>query len=233
MAPFRIKVGGGRIDFVVRLGALLPLLLAGLGCTASTVTASDAGAGGTGGSGNGGTGTGTGGAGGTGTGGAGACTVTHRPVETACGADAMPTPVSCQSSADCATDGSSGLAAQYCKLISGVQQCTYDACFADSDCPDAADVCVCQGQSFGYAHASYGNVCLPGTCHQDSDCGGEMCSPSIGSGGPFYGVQGYYCHKAQDQCHCDSDCTWLAPNGYCFYNPEVAAWACGDSFAAG
>jgi hypothetical protein len=232
MAPYRIKVAGGRVDFVVRPNALLPLLLAGLGCTASLVTVSDASAGGT--STGGTSGTGTGGAGGTGAGGASdACTVTHRSVGATCAADVMPTPTSCQSSADCAPDGSSGLTTQYCKVISGVQQCTYDACFADSDCPDAADVCMCQGQSFGYSHTSFGNVCLPGNCHQDSDCGGYMCSPSIGSSGPFYGVQGYYCHNAQDQCHCDGDCTWLAPNGYCFYNPEVAAWACGNSVAAG
>src|SRR5262249_38613105 len=115
--------------------------------------------------------------------------------------------------------------------------CTYDACTTDADCAPSAEVCSCKGQSFGYAHASLGNVCVQGNCHTDADCGaGLFCSPTVDSGcGSFYGVTGFYCHGCQDTCVDDSDCpaTANSPAGYCAYDPSVGHWACGYGFCAG
>jgi hypothetical protein len=46
----------------------------------------------------------------------------------------------------------------------------------------------------------------------DSDCASGYCSPSVGSLGTFYGIQGYYCHTPKDTCSNDSDC---GGGGYC------------------
>lgn len=103
-------------------------------------------------------------------------------------------------------------------------------CASDSDC-SSNDVCTCDGTAFGYAHQSLGNVCVPSNCRTDADCASGYCSPSPDfQMGPFYGVQGYYCHSCADSCINDSDCP---TNGYCAYDPTVGHWACSLSRAAG
>jgi len=102
-----------------------------------------------------------------------------------------------------------------------------DECSVDSDCSNGG-VCSCAGNTFEYAHETR-NLCVPANCHVDADCGAFMCSPSDSSGGPFYGVQGYYCHTPQDQCHNDSDCG----TGYCAYSSQAGNWVCATGLCAG
>jgi hypothetical protein len=142
-------------------------------------------------------------------------------------ADAAPT--SCTSDTQCSDGGPAlgGSPSSHC--LHG--ECSTSACTMDDDCGDGG-VCSCQGSTFGYAHTSFGNVCVPGNCRSDADCGpGSYCSPTL-SGGPFYGIQGYYCHSCNDECTNDSDC---GDGGcsYCAYDRTVGHWACSHSCAAG
>lgn len=92
--------------------------------------------------------------------------------------------------------------------------CEYDACFTDQDCPDMG-TCTC---------APTGNYCLPGNCRHDSDCGvGGACSPTRGC---WRGPEGYYCHKADDGCLDDADCQQADPQAMCRYEAKLGKWAC-------
>ena len=106
-----------------------------------------------------------------------------------------------------------------------------DECLVDSDC-GATDVCSCAGHTFEYAHATR-NICVTADCRTDADCGAFACSPTDSDGGPFYGVQGYYCHTSNDSCGRDSDCVRGTEQGYCMFSQDVAHWVCGYNFAAG
>jgi hypothetical protein len=106
-----------------------------------------------------------------------------------------------------------------------------DECVSDADCTNGG-VCSCSGSTFEYAHETR-NICVPANCHVDADCGAFLCSPSNSDGGPFYGVQGYYCHTSHDTCGRDSDCVQNGTQGYCMFSAEVAHWACAYTFAAG
>lgn len=108
-----------------------------------------------------------------------------------------------------------------------------DECLADTDC-SGGGVCSCAGNTFEYAHTTR-NICVPANCRTDADCGSEVCSPSNGDGGPFYGVQGYYCHTGADTCGNDSDCgtNSSGQRGYCMFSAQVNHWTCAFNFAAG
>jgi hypothetical protein len=108
-----------------------------------------------------------------------------------------------------------------------------DQCLTDADCPNGG-VCSCAGSTFEYAKATR-NLCVPADCHVDADCGpGGACSPTVSSDcGAFYGVQGYYCHTADDTCTVDSECVQNGTQGYCAYAPETGHWACAYGFCAG
>ena len=108
-----------------------------------------------------------------------------------------------------------------------------DQCLVDGDC-SGGGVCSCAGNTFEYAHATR-NLCVLANCRTDADCSHEDCSPSLGDGGPFYGVQGYYCHTSADTCVNDSDCGTdsLGRHGYCMFSAQVAHWICGFGYAAG
>lgn len=129
----------------------------------------------------------------------------------------------CESHDDC-TDGENGR----CTNLGRWTTCTYDGCFADSECGDTA--CICDGGSGGE------NVCMSGDCQVDADCGeGGWCSPSFGDCGHYSGVVAYYCHTPQDECVNDSECgdtddSW---GGYCAFNPALGYWACSDSECVG
>jgi hypothetical protein len=106
--------------------------------------------------------------------------------------------------------------------------CTYDACFADGDCAKG-EVCNCDSY--------YGNVCLPGNCHVDSDCPSGTCSPSpdvtvCSPGFPGRPV-GFYCHTPEDECTADEQCQCNGAVGACAWQPTVARWACADAPCAG
>lgn len=137
--------------------------------------------------------------------------------------------VECTEHADC-TEGENG------RCVGNSHDgwhCTYDLCFEDSDC-SGSRVCECGG-GFRSDH----NVCLPGNCQTDADCGENgFCSPSFGSCGDYSGVVAYYCHTCEDECVDDSDCAdmgdgsgWGDP--YCMYNETVGHWTCSDSQCAG
>ncbi len=110
-------------------------------------------------------------------------------------------------------------------------QCSYDTCFADSDCSAMPNgVCACE-DDMGATHCQYGG------CVVDSDCGeGGYCSPSFGSCGNYFGVIGYWCHTQDDECTEDSECTEMEGTfggGYCAYSEEVNHWVCQYSHCAG
>jgi hypothetical protein len=103
-------------------------------------------------------------------------------------------------------------------------------CNSDQECPNGG-VCSC-GLTIGFAGISRGDICIPANCRIDSDCGpGGYCSPTVSDGcGAFYGVQGYYCHTAKDQCLNDSDCSTGA---YCAYSLQGGMWVCAVGQCAG
>jgi hypothetical protein len=154
----------------------------------------------------------------------------HRPQALAC----TPNPgtgVACTTDAECASVTPNAVP-DHCFHGS----CSPDQCTSDSDCASGT-LCSCAGATRGYAGQSPGNVCIPADCRVDSDCGpGGYCSPTVSSGcGSFYGVQGYYCHRAGDACMNDEDCGGDGGMGtpYCAFDPSVGQWACGNSFCAG
>jgi len=161
----------------------------------------------------------------------------HRPTATTCdhtrasndpGAPTDPEAprVDCRAHTDC-TSGENG------RCVGNGHdgwRCTYDSCFADSDCSggtsDAPQLCECEGGS-----RSDNNVCLPGGCRVDADCGAAgYCSPSFGDCGNFFGVVGYYCHTNTDECLNDTDCNadGSHPQAYCAFKPTVGRWQCSN-----
>jgi len=142
--------------------------------------------------------------------------------------DGDPNWVTCHSHAEC-TDGANGRCSGNGRAG---YRCTYDLCFTDSDCPTAAtgesQLCQCDG---GYAG---NNVCLPGNCRVDADCGNSgYCSPSLGACGNYSGVVGYFCHTQEDECLDDADCS-ISPNaGYCAFMPVVGRWQCSTAQCVG
>lgn len=137
--------------------------------------------------------------------------------------DPNPENAECQVHADC-TEGENG------RCVGNGHDgwyCTYDLCFADSECEN---VCACEG-GFRSDH----NICIPGNCRVDADCGaGGFCSPSLGSCGHYDKFAGYWCRTAQDTCLNDADCeTAEAPQGYCAWLPEAGHWGCSTSECVG
>lgn len=164
--------------------------------------------------------------------------VAHRSAGSTCDPDRPPgstpepsggPPSSCASDADC-TDGTNG---RCTGNPHDGWRCTYDTCFADADC-DPNSVCECDG-----GFRSGANVCLPGNCRTDDDCGGAFCSPSFGGCGEYSGTVGYFCHTCEDECVDDSDCQdldagvggWGAP--YCAFDPTAGRWMCSALHCAG
>jgi hypothetical protein len=124
---------------------------------------------------------------------------------------------------DCQTDSqcTSGVSGR-CESNGGGPagcHCSYDTCTHDNVCKGGP--CACHGS----AHLSGGNVCAPGNCQVDSDCGaGGFCSPSL-SPTSCYSLAGYYCHTRGDQCVDDTDCG--AGNGEsCMYDVGAQRWQC-------
>jgi hypothetical protein len=102
--------------------------------------------------------------------------------------------------------------------------CTFDACINDSDCP-IDQTCACHGSA--YAYGGIGNLCVPGNCRVDADCGAAgFCSPSAesqcGSGADYFCL-GYYCHTPKDTCTNDSDC---GSGAVCAYSYGSGFWQC-------
>jgi hypothetical protein len=153
----------------------------------------------------------------------------HRPARLTCVATSEPQ--SCDAGSAC-TDAT-GTTPGVCVTVDGGAGCRTDQCQLDSDCADGG-VCSCKGATVGWSARSPGNSCVPGNCRTDHDCKSGYCSPSVSfDSGPFYGVQGYYCHSCDDTCTNDSDCQDDSGAGYCGYDRQVGHWACGYNFGAG
>lgn len=138
-----------------------------------------------------------------------------------------PTTVCCFSDSQC--DG--GANGRCLNLGHAGQQCTYDECSADSNCPIGAP-CICRSSPTD----NTANACESGgNCVVDSDCGGRYCSPSpvptaeeCGGASPYSFP--YYCHTTSDTCVDDSDCfVDGGPSGYCVYDPHAKHWGCSPS----
>jgi hypothetical protein len=144
----------------------------------------------------------------------------------ACPAPPPPTTVCCSSDSSC-DGGTNGRCIGTSGPFPPQNQCTYDECFTDSNCPSGTP-CICRSSPTDNA----ANVCVSGgNCVVDSDCGPDRyCSPS-----PLLNScdapGGYYCHTAADACVDDSDCFVDGGRGrFCAYDPQARHWACGDAF---
>jgi hypothetical protein len=118
----------------------------------------------------------------------------------------------CNSNSDCG-NGNDGRCVG--TILTGQCSCTYDACFADTDCPGGG-VCACSG-------VYSGNTCVSGSCHVDADCGvGGYCSPEIEH--CTGAVLGYYCRTTKDSCGDDADC---GVDAHCdARDPGTGVWGC-------
>lgn len=101
--------------------------------------------------------------------------------------------------------------------LNGKTSCSYDRCFADTDCPPLVP-CGC------------GDPLIPGTpnacmsasnCAVDADCPSPgFCSPS----GP-----GYFCHTPNDTCIDSADCPPAATPqvvSACVFDADAGVWGC-------
>ena len=157
----------------------------------------------------------------------------HRTAATACSMDRPSTTPDPTAMGDCTTDAdcAAGINGR-CINGRGYFFCSYDTCFADSECTGGP--CLCRGEGGGVGTGG-ANRCAGGNCRTDGDCGaGGWCSPTLGTCGDYGGVVGYYCHTCDDECTDDSECAspTMGP-GYCAYEPTVAHWMCQYSQCAG
>jgi hypothetical protein len=128
--------------------------------------------------------------------------------------------MSCTTSADCRTDAAAtGL--NFC--LKG--RCSFDACVVDADCgSNAACICGDDGMYTGGNASIHPNICVPGDCRVDADCGpAGFCSPTSG----YCGVpESYHCHRSADRCvDAEKDCASCGED--CVYSPAVGAFTCG------
>ena len=156
--------------------------------------------------------------------------VVHRATAVACSHDRGPGtavslmggPSDCTKDADC-TAGTNGRC-MVTTVAARLDYCSYDLCFADSDC--SGKVCTCRES------ASDANRCADGDCKVDADCGpGGYCSPTVAFDKINFGVTAYYCHTGADTCVDDADCTMSTngpPGAKCAYDPSTKHWACSN-----
>lgn len=95
--------------------------------------------------------------------------------------------------------------------------CSYDACFADSDCaPREACICAVRADT----EPGTGHVCAGGECAADGDCGdGRYCRR---------GPHGRYCHAPSDECMEETDC---GTGRRCARNPSTLRYECSSMTA--
>jgi hypothetical protein len=137
----------------------------------------------------------------------------------------------------CVTDGDCGMGTNG-RCVGNPHdgcRCSYDRCITDGDCTEGG-ACECRLPSRGAAGA---NVCIPGNCRVDADCGPRgFCSPTLGDCGDYGGLSGYYCHTPADECVDDADCRdvdagFLGQMPYCAYSRQVGHWRCSNQACAG
>jgi hypothetical protein len=141
-------------------------------------------------------------------------------LQSGCDYDAGFGGVACTRDSQC-TMGTNGrcLTPQYVPLPCSTA-CSYDECFADSDCKGNVP-CICRASATDFT----ANVCMSGSnCRVDADCGaGGYCSPSAVAGCG----SAYFCHTPGDTCVDDSDCA--TQGGWCNYDPMTTHWKCGGT----
>jgi hypothetical protein len=139
------------------------------------------------------------------------------PGAAACPALASAAASDCQTDSQC-TSGANGR----CEGNGGGPagcHCAYDTCTEDDVCKGGP--CACHGSTY----LSGGNVCAPGNCQTDADCGATgFCSPSL-SPNSCYSLAGYYCHTPSDQCTDDADCQ-NSSGTQCMYDVAARRWQC-------
>jgi hypothetical protein len=136
----------------------------------------------------------------------------------------------CESDSECDA-GINGRCIDFGHPLPDQQQCTYDECFRDSNCPSGAP-CICRGNS--PIDNAWNTCAAGGNCVVDSDCGpGGFCSPS-----PSPLLNGcedpgpYYCHTASDTCTDNTDCAVDGGRAFCAYDPKTQHWACNPELCA-
>ena len=150
----------------------------------------------------------------------------HREAGTPCPTQRGPGDFFASFQEDCASDSecSAGANGRCMAPLGGaaVNQCTYDTCYSDADCDNAA--CDCRSAP----GSSDPNRCLTGNCRVDSDCGPRgYCSPSVAFDRVNSPYAGYYCRTTEDTCLNDEDC---APEtARCAFDPASGHWACSNS----
>jgi hypothetical protein len=95
--------------------------------------------------------------------------------------------------------------------------CSYDQCFADTDCPPRVP-CGCRDVNI------YGN---PNTCNSASNCAVDSDCPSTGFCSQSGGA-GYYCHTPNDACIDDVGCppaTFMNLSA-CLFDGSRGVWRC-------
>jgi hypothetical protein len=173
--------------------------------------------------------------------------VRHRPAPTTCphtrapvnpgnggdGGPVAPAPPGsfCDNDFQCVTDGGiNGRCTPQSESPFVQGECTYDTCFADTDCP-SSEPCNCD--------VTYADTCLPANCKVDSDCACGFCSPSANTTAceptPEFGneIVGFYCHTPQDDCTNDDQCEGIGSPGICAWQPMVGKWTCVSAPCAG
>jgi hypothetical protein len=131
----------------------------------------------------------------------------------------------CVQDGDC-TSGQNGRCGPSSPNDGNCDTCSYDECFADSDCSGRGP-CDCRAGDVTGA-----NVCKAGNCRVDADCGPRgYCSPSI-SRCPYPDVEtasvGYFCRTSKDTCVDDKDCDLPNSSQECRYDAAAGHWRCID-----
>jgi hypothetical protein len=131
--------------------------------------------------------------------------------------------IPCTSDADCQGDGAFS-DAPHCLD----NQCSWDECLVDSECPSGT-ICVCAADTGG-GNGIHTNECVSAACRLDSDCGpNQFCSPSRVYCG---GLTGFYCRGARDTCF-DPATDCACGGNACVYTPIVGHFVCGTNLCGG
>jgi len=144
----------------------------------------------------------------------------HRHVAAQCDADYEPW--TCDTCGPCPED-------EVCHKTPGGSCACQRLCGGDADCLDA-ETCACAFRAppevsyGGYGFVSSIPRCRPGDCRTDADCEGGRCGVSVGVCG---GIEGFWCHTAEDECEGPEQCTAMDPLlQRCAFDKDDGRWVC-------
>jgi hypothetical protein len=174
------------------------------------------------------------------------------PVDTTSCADMSR--ITCTSDADCAS-GRNGRCLQSA-VNSCQTYCSYDDCLADTDCPDGPCLCRSSGTDTTPNYCVTGSNCrTDADCGECGFCSPSVVSNSLaclhhleggvvttcgvtasGNGTQYIEIDlggcspvldlAYVCHRLNDECTNDSDCSRAGGVGYCAYTGSESRWKC-------